>query len=268
MSEGLVKRKFMKMSTWNVNGLRACLKKGFLDWLQTENFDIVCLQEVKASCEQLPKEVISPTDYHVNYAVADKKGYSGVALFSKKSMGMPNITIGLGVSKFDREGRTIIAEYPHFTLFAGYFPNGSRDHKRVPYKMEYCREITKKAVFFQINRQKPVIVTGDFNTAHNEIDLANPHSNHNTTGFLSEERAWMSEFIAKGFYDVFRLHHPEEKGHYTWWTYRKDCRQRNIGWRIDYFFLTKPLLDRVKKIYHQPEVMGSDHCPVILELSI
>ena len=256
------------MATWNVNGLRACLKKGFLDWFLRENFDITCLQEVKAACDQLPQEVVAPSDYHVSYAVAEKKGYSGLALFSKKSMAKPKITIALGLDKFDREGRTIIAEYPKFTLFAGYFPNGSRDHKRVPYKLAYCREIAKQALYLQKKRQKPVIVTGDFNTAHREIDLANPRANQKTTGFLPEERAWMDEFVKQGFYDVFRLNHPEQKGHYTWWTYRGDCRQRNIGWRIDYFFLTKNLLNRVKKIYHSPEIMGSDHCPVVLELDI
>ena len=258
----------MKITTWNVNGLRACLKKGFLDWFCREKFDIVCLQEVKASCDQLPPEVVTMPDYHISYAVAEKKGYSGVALFSRKDIAMPNITIGLGIDQFDKEGRTIVAEYPWFTLFIGYFPNGSRDHKRVPYKLAYCRQIAKKAQALWHKDKKPVIITGDFNTAHHEIDLANPHSNHKTTGFLPKERAWMDEFTQQGFHDVFRLHHPKQKGYYTWWTYRGDCRQRNIGWRIDYFFLTKSLLDCVKKIHHSPEVLGSDHCPIVLELDI
>ena len=258
----------MKIVTWNVNGLRACLKKGFLNWFYKENIDIMCLQEVKASPDQLPGEVVNLKKYDVYYAVAEKKGYSGVALFSKKELGVPKIEIGLGVEKFDREGRTIIAHYPQFILFISYFPNGGRDHKRIPYKLAYCRQIAKNALLLGNKSKRPVIITGDFNTAHQEIDLANPRSNQNTTGFLPQERSWMDKFIKQGFYDIFRLHHPDKRGCYTWWTYRGNCRERNIGWRIDYFFVTKDLLSFVKEIYHLPEVMGSDHCPVVLQLNL
>ncbi|MCY4523435.1 MAG: exodeoxyribonuclease III, partial [Halobacteriovoraceae bacterium] len=226
------------------------------------------LQEVKASPDQLPAEISAPLKYHAHYATAEKKGYSGVALFSKKQLAKPQITIGLGIEKFDREGRTIIAEYPRFILFNGYFPNGGRDHKRVPYKLEYSQKIAEKALLLSGKTKKPVILTGDFNTAHQEIDLANPKTNQNTTGFLPKERAWMDRFIKQGFFDVFRLNHPGKNGHYTWWTYRGDCRERNVGWRLDYFFVTEKLLPLVEKIHHCPEVAGSDHCPVVLRLTI
>lgn len=258
----------VKIATWNVNGIRACEKKGFFDWLKKSNVDIACLQEVRAWPEQLiNKELIDNKKYHIHYAIAEKKGYSGVALFSKKNkFKNPSVTIGLGIKKFDREGRTIIAEYDDFILFSCYFPNGQNDHGRVPYKLAYSRAVAQKALALTKKRKKPIIIAGDYNTAHCEIDLKNPKSNINSTGFLPRERAWIDQFIGQGFYDIFRERHPEEEGHYTWWTYRNNCREKNVGWRIDYFFLTEELREKTKKVYHCPEVMGSDHCPVNIEL--
>jgi len=255
-----------KLASWNVNGLRACEKKGLWQWLAHEQPTIFNIQETKAHPTQLSTELINNDNYYTYYASAEKKGYSGVALFSAKNYPRPKVTIGLGIEEFDREGRTIIAEYPEFILFNGYFPNGQRDHGRVPYKLSYSREIIQQALALKKKKKKPIIICGDLNTAHHEIDLANPKTNNKTTGFLPSEREWLSECLEQGFHDVFREHHPAENGHYTWWTYRGDCRQRNIGWRIDYFLTTNDLLKSVKKTYHLPQVMGSDHCPIMLEL--
>ncbi len=254
-----------KLASWNVNGIRACEKKGLLEWIKKDKPSILCMQETKAHPEQLSQDLINNKNYYTYYASAEKKGYSGVALFSSKKNPEPKVTIGLGIEEFDREGRTIIAEYDDFILFNGYFPNGQRDHGRVPYKLSYSREVVKQALALKKKKKKPVIICGDINTAHQEIDLANPKTNKKTTGFLPNEREWVSDCLEQGFNDVFRVHHPEETGHYTWWTYRGDCRDRNIGWRIDYFLVTDELLKQVKKSYHLPKVMGSDHCPIVLE---
>ena len=253
----------MKIVSWNINGIRACYQKGLLDFLDKENADIVCLQEIKASADQFPKEILSKHPLHFIYP-ADKKGYSGVALFSKTAP--LKIDYGLNIPDIDSEGRVIIAEYEHFILFNCYFPNGQRDHARVPYKLAFSDKILKKALQLKKNKNKKIIICGDVNTAHQEIDLANPKSNVKTTGFLPIERAWMDKFVSFGFIDCFRHLNPNIPHHYTWWTYRGDCRERNIGWRIDYFFMTKDFLPTLKKCYHLPEVLGSDHCPVVLIL--
>ena len=256
----------IKLASWNVNGIRAAQRKGFEDWLATECPDIVCLQETKASPDQLEESLVENDNYYSFYASAEKKGYSGTAIFSLRALEEPVITIGLGIDIFDREGRTVIAEYNDFFLINGYFPNGQRDHGRVPYKLEYSREVAKLAL--KLEKKKPVIVTGDINTAHTEIDLKNPKTNRDTTGFLPIERAWIDEFVGLGYIDIFRHLHPGEEGHYTWWSYRADVRARNIGWRIDYFFGTKEILKNVNDCYHLPQVMGSDHCPIVLKINI
>lgn len=257
----------MKITTWNVNGIRACEKKGFWEWLNESSPDILCIQETKAWPEQLVnQDFITNKKYFTYYATAEKKGYSGVALFSKRKLKSPIITIGIGIDKFDIEGRTIIAEYDKFIVFSCYFPNGQRDHNRVPYKLEYSKAIAKKALVLKKKTNKEIIIAGDYNTAHTEIDLKNPKSNKNSTGFLPIERDWIDKFIKQGFFDIFRLHHPEKEGEYTWWTYRSNCRAKNVGWRIDYIFLTELLIKKTKKIYHCPNVNGSDHCPVTIEL--
>lgn len=253
----------MKLISWNVNGIRAAHRKGFLDWLTQEDPDILCIQETKAQPEQLEDHLRQPAGYETHYSSAVKKGYSGVALFLKKSP--LKITEGLGIEEFDCEGRTLIAEYPDFILFNGYYPNGQPDLGRVPYKLRYSEAVLDRALKLKKTKKKPIILTGDFNTAHQEIDLARPKQNEKTTGFLPEERAWIDKLIDSGFVDIFR-DFEKGPGQYTWWSYRSFARRNNVGWRIDYFFVTPELQKRVKSASLQMQVEGSDHCPVVLEL--
>lgn len=251
----------MRIISWNVNGIRAVHHKGFLEWFTKESPNILCLQECKADSEQFPSEIRDLKSHIWHLSAAEKKGYSGVATFSQEKI---LDTKKLEKNIFDQEGRTLIHEYEKFFLLNCYFPNGQRDHGRVPYKMEYCDEILK--IIKILDKKKPVIITGDFNTAHFEIDLANPKSNIKTTGFLPNERAWLDQLVSEGFIDIFRVKNPQKTGAYTWWTYRGDCRQRNIGWRIDYFFISERLLPFVEDVGIMPEVLGSDHCPIFLDL--
>jgi exodeoxyribonuclease-3 len=253
----------MHIISWNVAGLRACEKKGFYDFYLEANADVLCLQETKALPEQLSDSLVHPDHHQAIYAPAEKKGYSGVSTWVRNGVEVEH-TIGLGIEEYDVEGRTIISEFKDFILLNCYFPNGQRDHGRVPYKLSYSREVAKQALALKKKKKKEVIITGDFNTAHHEIDLANPKTNKKSTGFLPIEREWMSEFQQQGFTDVFRERTPAENGHYTWWTYRGDCRARNIGWRIDYFWVTNDFYQRVEECNHLPDVMGSDHCPLEL----
>jgi exodeoxyribonuclease III len=253
----------MKIISWNVNGVRACYQKGLTAYLDREQADVVCLQEIKAEEDQFPEELINRPEYfYIN--PAQKKGYSGVALICKKDP--LNVWEGLGPEEFDSEGRVLIAEFDDFFLFNCYFPNGQRDLNRVPYKLAFSDKVMEEALRLKKQMNKEVVICGDYNTAHKEIDLANPKTNTNTTGFLPNERAWIDKFISRGFVDAFRVFTPEDNGHYTWWTYRGDCRERNIGWRIDYFFVTNNLKNKIKRCIHQPEVLGSDHCPIVLEI--
>lgn len=252
----------MKLISWNVNGIRSVYNKGFLEWFTKESPDILCLQETKAQFDQFPLELREMKDHAISYSSAEKKGYSGVATFSReKVLDTKNFEKHL----FDCEGRVLIHEFESFYLLNCYFPNGQRDHNRVPYKLQFCEDIQVKVN--ELRKIKPVIITGDFNTAHTEIDLANPKTNKNTTGFLPNERAWMDRFIADGWVDIYRHLHPQVSGAYTWWSNRPGVRARNIGWRIDYFFISPDLLPRVKSADIYPNVMGSDHCPIVLELS-
>lgn len=249
--------------SWNVNGIRAAHKKGFLEWLQGTSPDILAVQETKCHPDQLDAALRNPDGYHSYWAYAERKGYSGVALFSKQEP--LKVSIGLGVPEFDREGRTIIADYGDFILLAAYFPNGSRDHSRVPYKMAYKKEFLECCQRLRATG-KSVIFCGDVNTAHGEIDLARPRQNQKTTGFLPVERAWIDEVIATGYVDTFRQLHPNEVGAYSWWSYIGGARSRNVGWRLDYFFTTPDLLPRLRAAGIHPDVHGSDHCPVSLAL--
>lgn len=254
----------MKLYSWNVNGIRAVHGKGFLDWLKKTDPDIISLQETKAHPDQLPPELRNPEGYHAYWAAAEKKGYSGVALFSKKEP--KNVQIGLGIPDYDSEGRTIVAEYDDFVFIGAYFPNGGRDLSRVPFKMAY-----KGAFLNFCNAQrelgKPVIFCGDVNTAHKEIDLARPKTNKKTTGFLAEERVWIDQVVDQcGYVDIYRHRNPDKKDAYTWWSNLKDARSNNIGWRIDYFFISPDLVDRVEEAEIHADVLGSDHCPVSLTL--
>ena len=249
--------------SWNVNGLRAAQRKGFLDWLYQARPDILCLQETKCHPDQLPAEVRQPSGYHTYWACAQRKGYSGVALFTRQKP--KSVQIGLGVPDYDREGRTVIAEYEDFVLIGAYFPNGGRDHSRVPFKMAY------KADFLaDCNRLraagKPVVFCGDVNTAHREIDLARPRQNRNTTGFLPRERVWIDEVLSQGYIDTFRALYPDRAGAYSWWSNISQARDRNVGWRLDYFFVSPELWPHVVDAAIHPAVTGSDHCPVSLTL--
>lgn len=252
----------MKLVSWNVNGIRACGKGGFHKWFENENADIVCLQEIKAHPDQLDEQTRQPKKYHAFWNPAQKPGYSGTAIFSKKEP--LDIQLGIGDPQFDNEGRVMIVKYPQFTLVNSYFPNSQRDHARLPYKLAFCKKFLGTVEALR-KKGENVIMCADWNIAHTEIDLKNPKSNQKNAGFLPEERAWMSEFIKKGYVDVFRQFEPGGN-HYTWWSYRPGVRERNVGWRLDYFLANDGLKDRLKKSYHRNEVFGSDHCPVVMEL--
>ncbi len=246
--------------SWNVNGIRAVYRKGFLSWLYATNPHILCLQETRAEVQQLPAELAQPHGYFAFWnSSRRKKGYSGTGLFTKTEP--LNVQFGLGIDKFDQEGRTIIAQFPTFTLVNCYFPNGSRDHSRVPFKLAFYDAFLQKCESLR-TKGKPMLFCGDVNTAHREIDLANPKSNQNTTGFLPEERAWIDHVLAAGYVDTFRHFHPEEPGQYTWWSVPTRARARNVGWRIDYFFAAQELMSRIVDAFILPDVLGSDHCPV------
>ena len=252
----------MRIVCWNVNGIRAILKKGFIQWLHQESPDILCLQETKGHPEQLTDELLSPDGYSTYWSAAEKKGYSGTAVFTKIQPVL--VKEGLGLKEFDTEGRTLMLDYGSFILFNVYFPNGGAGNKRVPFKMAFYEAFLKKVN--RLKKQgKKIIVCGDVNTAHTEIDLARPKENVKNTGFLPEERAWVSKFISNGYVDTFR-HFHQEGGHYTWWDYKTAARARDIGWRIDYFFVSENLLPKIKKALILKTVMGSDHCPISLEL--
>lgn len=252
-----------KLYSWNVNGLRAAHKKGFLDWLASEKPDVVGIQETKCHPDQLDEELRNPPGYHTYWASAERKGYSGVALYSRQKP--ESVQIGLGIDEFDREGRTIVADFGKYVLIAAYFPNGSRDHSRVPYKMAYKREF--HAFCDQlIEGERSVIFCGDVNTAHQEIDLARPKQNSKTTGFLPEERAWIDDIVEAGYVDSYRALHPDQTGAYTWWSYIGGARDRNVGWRIDYFFVSPDLMPNVQAAQIHADTYGSDHCPISLTI--
>ncbi|KAA3655072.1 MAG: exodeoxyribonuclease III [Chloroflexi bacterium] len=251
------------LTSWNVNGIRAAHRKGFLSWLEQASPDILGIQETKCHPDQLDDALRNPPGYHSYWAYAEKKGYSGVALYTKQEP--KQVTIGLGIHEFDREGRTIVAEYDDFVFITAYFPNGSRDHHRVPYKMQYKADFLTYCNNLQ-KTGKSVIFCGDVNTSHQEIDLARPRQNKNSTGFLAEERAWIDEIVDQGYVDTFRWLYPERTGAYSWWSYIGGARSRNVGWRLDYFFTSPDLKPRIADAAIHPDVLGSDHCPVSLTL--
>jgi exodeoxyribonuclease-3 len=253
----------MKIISWNVNGIRSVYKKGFLEWFTTASPDILCLQETRASREQFPLHMENLPDFELHSAEADKKGYSGVATLSRHKL---LDTKKLDNKVFDSEGRVLIHDCGKFYLLNCYFPNGQRDHSRVPFKLDFCQIIKKKISV--LKKIKPVVITGDFNTAHHPIDLANPKSNKNTTGFLEIERQWHDEFIKDGMVDIYRTLNPKTEGAYTWWSNRPGCREKNIGWRIDYFFVTDNLMPAIKDAKIHADILGSDHCPIELQLNL
>jgi exodeoxyribonuclease-3 len=253
----------IRILSWNVNGIRAVYKKGFVDWFRTEKPDIMCLQETKASEEQIPDAIKTVEGYYVYFSSAERKGYSGVALFTKQRP--KKLTMKFGIKKFDTEGRAIIAEYEKFLLFNIYFPNGKASKERLRYKMEFY-DVFLHHVDRLRKQGKKLIVCGDMNTAHREVDLARPKENSKISGFLPEERAWIDAFISLGFIDTFRVFH-RDGGHYTWWDQKSRARERNVGWRIDYFFISNNLNKSLQSAFIMADVMGSDHCPVGIKIS-
>jgi exodeoxyribonuclease-3 len=248
----------LKLISWNVNGIRAIYKKGFYQWFVTEKPDILCLQETKASLDQFPQELKNIDGYHVYSAEAQKKGYSGVALHS--TVKPKKVETGFGIQRFDNEGRILIAYYDAFVLYAIYFPNGKASKERLQYKMDFYDAFLEHAENVR-NHGHSIIMCGDVNTAHTELDLARPKENETVSGFLPQERAWIDKFISSGYVDAFRLF-VKEGGHYSWWDYKTKARERNTGWRIDYFFISEDLKTKVKDAFIQKDVEGSDHCPV------
>ncbi len=248
----------MKLISWNVNGIRAILKKGFYDFLKTHNPDILGLQEVKAQREQVNLEV---PGYEVYWNAAVRPGYSGTAVLTKvKPL---NVTYGMGIEEHDREGRVITLEFPEYFLVNVYVPNAGEELKRLPYRLQWD-EVFRKYLK-KLEKKKPVVVCGDLNVAHKEIDLANPQANRGNSGFTDEERANFTKLLEAGFVDSFREINQEPK-QYTWWTYRFGARAKNVGWRIDYFCFSKDFRPAMQDAFIRPEVIGSDHCPVGLIL--
>jgi len=254
----------VKLVTWNVNGIRACTKKGFLSWFQEEDADFVCLQEVKALEEQVDPAVLAPEGYSVTWNAAEKKGYSGVATYSRHEP--VKSWRGLGIERFDREGRLIATDLGAFVLFNIYFPKGTIGTPRMEYKLSFYESLLSHLTALR-REGRSVIVCGDWNTAHREIDLARPAQNRKTSGFLDEEREWIDRYLAAGYVDAFR-DHEEGDGHYSWWSYRAGARGRNVGWRLDYFLVSEDLRHSVDAAFIRRDVEGSDHCPVGIELDI
>ena len=252
----------MRVISWNVNGLRAVHKKGFLDWFSSEDPDILCLQETKAHEEQLPEEVRFVAGYRSFFSTPERKGYSGVGLYTKKAP--DSVQFGFG-DRFDAEGRTIIADYGEFVLFGIYFPNGRQSAERLQYKMDFYDAFLEYAEKTRASG-KHVVVCGDVNTAHKEIDLARPKENANVSGFLPQERAWIDEFLDHGYKDTLRIFNQEPEN-YSYWDMMTRARDRNVGWRIDYFFVDQVFAERLTDAFILPDVMGSDHCPVGIEIA-
>lgn len=252
----------MRITTWNINGIRAALKKGLTDWVASNRPDILCLQEIKARVDQVVVEQREFQGYSTVWYSASRPGYSGVALYYQASP--LEIKIGLGIEKFDVEGRVICVRYPEFYLYNVYFPNGQRGADRVQYKLDFYAALLQQCDNLH-SRGQAIIIAGDFNTAHSEIDLANPQDNQTTSGFLPEERMWIDIYLQHGFVDIYRELYPQ-KVEYTWWPYYYGARRRNFGWRIDYFLISRELVDKVEDVVIHGEVTGSDHCPVTLSL--
>ena len=250
----------MKLISWNVNGIRACLTKGFADFFKEINADIFCIQETKCQPEQIELEFEGYTSY---WNSAEKKGYSGTAIFTKEKP--KNVTYGIGIEEHDKEGRVITLEFNKFYMVDIYTPNSKRGLERLEYRQVWEDEIRK--YLLNLNKKKPVIMCGDLNVAHKEIDLKNPKTNRHNAGFTDEERNKMTELLNAGFIDTFRLLYPDKENVYSWWSYMGNAREKNVGWRIDYFIISKDIENRVKDAIIYPETMGSDHCPVGLEIS-
>jgi exodeoxyribonuclease-3 len=252
----------MRILSWNVNGFRAVVNNGFLEWLQNSDADVVCLQETRVLPEELTEDVRNACGYVSYWNPAVKKGYSGTAVYVKEA---PRQVTNLGLEHFDGEGRVQALDYGDLWIVNTYWPNSQAERKRLDYKLEFVQEITTYLNQL-VKRGKNVIICGDFNIAHTEIDLARPKENQNAPGFYREEREAMTQFLNAGYIDTFR-HFVKEGGHYTWWSYRNKAREKNIGWRIDYHCINKRLLPRLRRAWIENHVYGSDHCPVGVEVA-
>jgi len=257
-----------RIVSWNVNGLRSCEKKGFLDWLHEEKHTVVGLQEVRAQVHELSPALVTPKGYSTHIISGKKKGYSGVGTYSREAP--LSVDKELGKSRFDDEARMLGTEYPEFLVYNVYFPKGSgteRDNSRVPYKLDFYDAMVSHAIKRSKKLKKPLIIMGDFNTAHQPIDLKNPKTNTKTSGFLPEEREDFARHLGRGFVDTFRHLHPN-KVQYSWWSARFGVREKNVGWRIDYVWMSKELLPHLKEAFIHDHVKGSDHCPVGITLKL
>ena len=255
----------MKLISWNVNGIRAVHKKGFLEWFQEEQPDLLCLQETKAHESQLPTALKQVEGYSSWFTTPERKGYSGVGLYTREGHEPRSVTFGLGVERFDSEGRTIVADFDDFVFLGIYFPNGKQSDERLRYKMDFYDAFLEYVDKLR-GEGRSVVVCGDVNTAHKEIDLARPKANEKISGFLPEERAWMDTFLDHGYVDTFRRFN-QEPHNYSWWNQVTRARERNVGWRIDYFFTDNDFASNLTDAFILPDVMGSDHCPVGIEIS-
>lgn len=251
----------MKLISWNVNGIRACITKGFKEFFKTANADIFCIQETKCQKGQVELEFEGYKSY---WNSAEKKGYSGTAIFTKKEP--LNVIYGIGIEEHDKEGRVITLEYEKFYMVNIYTPNSKRELERLEYRQIWEDEIRK--YLLKLNETKPVIMCGDLNVAHEEIDLKNPKTNHRSAGFTDEERNKMTELLQAGFIDSFRYLYPAQENIYSWWSYMRKAREKNVGWRIDYFIVSKDIESKIKEARIDTDILGSDHCPVELEIDI
>jgi len=253
-----------QLISWNVNGIRACQKKGFVEWLAQEDAEVVAIQETKAQENQLDDNLLHIDGYQGFYFSAEKKGYSGVALYTKRE---PLAIEPLGIDAFDSEGRTVIAHFPEYSLINCYFPNSQDKGARLEYKLAFCDAILEKCNQL-VSEGKQVALCGDYNIAHRPIDLKNPKANEKNAGYLPEERAWMTSFLEAGYIDTFRKLYPDEPDQYSWWSYRFKAREKNVGWRIDYFSVNQGFADKVVEAAILKDVMGSDHCPVSITIDL
>ncbi len=251
----------MKLVSWNVNGIRACIDKGFKEFFKQVDSDIFCIQETKCQPDQIELEFEGYKSY---WNSAQKRGYSGTAIFTKKDP--IHVQYGIGIEEHDKEGRVITLEYHKFYIVTIYTPNSKRELERLEYRQEWEDEIRK--YLLKLNQSKPVIMCGDLNVAHKEIDLRNPKTNKRNAGFTDEERNKMTELLSVGFTDSFRYLYPNQENAYTWWSYMRKAREKNVGWRIDYFIVSNDIADKIKEAKIDDQIMGSDHCPVELEIEI
>jgi exodeoxyribonuclease-3 len=255
----------MKLVSWNVNGLRAVITKGFEDFFKSINADIFCIQETKMQQEQLDEKIMKIFQgYNTYFNSAEKKGYSGTAIITRNKP--LNVTYGIGIEEHDKEGRVITLEFDNFYMIDCYTPNSKRELERLDYRMVW--EDAFRNYLMELNKIKPVIMCGDLNVAHKEIDLKNPKTNHRNAGFTDEERNKMTELLEAGFTDSFRYMYPDKEDAYTWWSYMFKAREKNVGWRIDYFVVSNDIKEKIQDSYIYSEIYGSDHCPIGLEIDI